>query len=455
MKYFLMIAKKGELGIMNLYNTIIKKLIRVIESIINLKILNFLFIQLDLLYSSSTKNMLYKQHKLLKNILRYASKHSKYYRQLMSNRTTKTVLDEYPFLTKKVIRENYEDLISDKQSHMIFWESYTGGSTGEPLKFLNQCSIDGRFQQKMWRRMGYKKGDIILAMDGTKIDKDKIEKGIYWCIKSNKQLPYGGYALSSLYLNSNNIQAYVDYICELQPSFIRGYPAFIYSIASYIVEHNIKLHFKIKGIQLTSESSYGYQHEIIKKAFNTKIFLQYGHTECCVFGYTFDESLRYRVEPLYGYVEIIKDNGELAKPGEAGEVIVTTLHNYIMPLIRYRTGDYAVFGGKDKNGIILNSVLGRTQDYIYNIEREKVLLTALIFGQHFHALGKIQRWQIEQFEYGKVVMHIIPTSNYSSSDEDEIRQLFLEKGHVECIFDYVDTIPTTMRGKSMMLNQHL
>ncbi|MGJ7920803.1 hypothetical protein [Neobacillus sp. LXY-4] len=428
---------------------------RICKSVINLKILNFIFIKIDLIYSSSTKNMLGKQQKLLNKILRYANKHCEYYKGIMLNNPKQAVLEEYPFLTKQIIRGNYEKLISNQRSRMIFWESYTGGSTGEPLKFLNQCSVDGQFQAKFWRRMGYKKGDIILAMDGTKIDKDIIEKGIYWVQKSNKQLPYGGYALSSLYLNKNNIQSYIDYICKLQPSFIRGYPSFIYTIAMYIIEHKIKLDFNIKGIQLTAESSFEYQHEIMRKAFNTKIFMQYGHTECCVFGYTYDESLRYRIEPLYGYIEIIKDNEEPAKPGEIGEVVVTTLHNYIMPLIRYRTGDYAIFGGKDKNGIILDSVLGRTQDYIYSVNEEKVLLTALIFAQHFKALGNIERWQIEQFEYGKVVMHIIPTNNYSSSDENEIRQLFWEKGHVECVFNYVDAIPTTMRGKSMMLVQHL
>jgi phenylacetate-CoA ligase len=43
-------------------------------------------------------------------------------------------------------------------------------------------------------------------------------------------------------------------------------------------------------------------------------------------------------------IEILRDDGSPAKPGETGRVIVTPLFNYAMPLIRYELGDFAEVG---------------------------------------------------------------------------------------------------------------
>jgi phenylacetate-CoA ligase len=45
------------------------------------------------------------------------------------------------------------------------------------------------------------------------------------------------------------------------------------------------------------------------------------------------------------FVEILRDDGTACAPGETGRVIVTDLHNFAMPLIRYDVGDYAEAGG--------------------------------------------------------------------------------------------------------------
>ena len=211
----------------------------------------------------------------------------------------------------------------------------------------------------------------------------------------------------------------------------------------------------IKAVELTSESAFDYQIEKIKTVLNTKVYLQYGHTESCICAYTYDESYIYRCEPLYGYVEILDQNGQHVQIGEIGEVVVTSLYNRAMPLIRYKTGDFAEFGGKDDRYVYLNKVLGRTQDYIVNKNGDKVLLTALIFGQHFKAMEHIRKWQIEQFEIGKLVINVIKGDNYSNADEKEIYNLFEKLGNVHSVFNYVDEIPLTPRGKSKMLIQHL
>ena len=78
-----------------------------------------------------------------------------------------------------------------------------------------------------------------------------------------------------------------------------------------------------------------------------------------------DES--YHVMAENYLVEILDDAGEPCAEGETGRVIVTDLHNYAMPLVRYETGDYAEPGapGRGPRGLpTLRRILGRKRNMI-------------------------------------------------------------------------------------------
>lgn len=405
-------------------------------------------------YSLSENNVFDKQKRLLSKTLKYTSKHVPYYNQLLSDKKDLNIFD-FPIVSKKLISENYRDFLSERINRYVCTEGYTGGSTGEPFHIILNGGYEYHFGLRKWRTYGYCKNDTILAMDGSKLPNDLIENNIFWNAKNKDAIPFGNYLLSSLYLTDENAECYCRFLFDLKPKFIRGYPSFIYSVACYAKEKNINLNGFCKGIELTSENAYKYQIEFIKSIYGCPVYLQYGHAEACVFGFSVDDTYVYRIEPLYGYVEVVDENGNHVKEGKVGEVVVTTLHNRALPLIRYRTGDYAEYGGMDARYIYLNKVLGRTQDYIINRENKKVLLTALIFGQHNSAMRKILKWQMEQFEIGKINLHIIKTEEYCEKDEISLRDMLKKLGNVSVEFDYTDNIPVTPRGKSKMLIQHL
>lgn len=404
--------------------------------------------------SLSEKNVFEKQEKLLNRILVHAVKNTSFYNELLGKQGKNTLIN-FPIVDKKFITNRFEDFCIKNKSNYEYYDSFTGGSTGEPFHLLKNGGYEYDFGIKRWSFYGYSKGELLIALDGSTIDKSDLDKGIYWKKKPGKNLPFGTYALSSLYFNENNADIYCRYIVDMAPDYIRGYPSFVYAIACYAEKAGWEVGKSVKAIELTSESTYPYQIEKIAKVFGAKVYLQYGHTEACVCAYTYDDTYRYRVEPLYGYVEVLDEEGNHVKEGEIGEVVVTTLHNYVMPLIRYRTGDFAEYGGKDDRYMYLNRVLGRTQDYIIDKNCNKVLLTALIFAQHCNALGHITKWQLEQNIKGEVIAHIVKGEKFTTDDEFEIRELFKKSGNVETIFDYVEEIPLTPRGKSKMLKQNI
>lgn len=389
------------------------------------------------------------QHQLDK-ILHYCIKYVPYYQ----GKHYQTLTD-FPVIGKTDFLARKDQFLSTKIASFPYRTATTGGSTGEPFGFLISPQYDDIHQEFLWRYMGYQDGDKILGMGGLKVSKEDLQKNIYWKKCSDKQLPYAGYRLSSIYLNHNTFPYYYDYINQLQPSFIRGYVSAVYSVAKWMDEQSLTLSYQIKGIELTSESVFEYQIALIEKVFHTKVFLQYGHTEACIFAYSYDSTHKYKCSPFYGYVEVLNEQNEQVREGETGEVVVTSFTNFAQPFIRYRTGDLAEYGGTENGIVTLNKVYGRTQDFVYNGKKEQSLLTAIIFGLHYSAFNHIIRWQIEQFEYGVIQFHIIPSESFTSGDEEEIRKTFREQADIEAQFTYVKELPVTPRGKSKLLIQHL
>lgn len=403
------------------------------------------------------------QNKRLRRVLKHSFKNSEYYRNemlqknisLKKNTDIRKELSKLPLLTKDTLRSKNESVINFNKDKSFMTYITTGGSTGEPLGFYSFGGFDREHQIFLYKLYNYKSGDKILTLDGTTVNKEVVEKGVYWTRKSKKDLPYGSMALSSHYLTEENIDAYIDYIFDFKPAFIRGYPSFITKIAIEMIKNKKIVNWTLKGVQLTSESFSEEQVNIVNMAFGSKVFSQYGHSEASVFGYSIDESLLIYCSPLYGYTEILNEAGEQVSENEIGEIVVTGFNNYGQSFIRYKTGDLGSFK-KEENGIkILNKVIGRTQDVVYGINGEEVRLTALIFGRHYKAMGRVKKWQLIQHKKGEIIFQIIKDKDFSSKDENEIRDNFLEIANIKTDFIYVNDIPLTARGKSKLLIQNI
>lgn len=406
-------------------------------------------------FSEGEKTILQKNRMLV--LLQHAYKNCPYYRRLFerSNINVNSLdnLPEIPILTKEIIREHGSDMIACNINKFSLVRRNTGGSTGEPLEFYsdrNACALDLAYHKFLYRKIGYHPGDVIAAAGGITIPKRYRDKNIYWTRQSRYNIWYH-IGFSGIYLNDNTVGYYFEQFVRSRPAILRGYPSFWDTLARYILARGIKIDFKVKGANLTAETCLPAQREAIETAFNTKTFLEYGQTELSLFCYTDGSSYTYQTAPLYGYIEVIKDNGEYANEGEEGDVIATSLCNLGMPFIRYKTGDRIVVLRRAGGMVWFNDFQGRTQDYILDKDNQKVALTSLIFGQHFKAFKNIVRWQFQQEEIGKVCLKVVKGPSYNQEDEKEIKGIIAGSSRVDLDIRYVDQISTEKNGKFLFL----
>jgi phenylacetate-CoA ligase len=123
---------------------------------------------------------------------------------------------------------------------------------------------------------------------------------------------------------------------------------------------------------------YEHDREYLARIFGAPVFNRYGCREVGDIANEVPNADGLIVNSDRLFVEILNDKGERCAPGEQGEVVVTDLENYGMPLIRYRIGDLARWSpetarGGDKYPFpMLESVDGRTLDVIQSPNGNRV-----------------------------------------------------------------------------------
>lgn len=410
-------------------------------------------------YNEAKNNWKFVQEQNLKEILGYAVLHCPYYQGLYGMRQVnepKTLLKSLPLLDKQTILnvggQIYSDIITEDWN---LWLN-TGGSTGNPLHFpalYTSKPWENICQMMLYMQMGYKRGDTIVCVSGERISDEDLAQHVYWGESAN--FPYGKVHFSTLHIDNDTIGHYWNKLIEVSPKFMRGYPSGILELCRLARQRGLFPSFKMKGIYLTSENFTQDDKDEISNFFHCPVYGQYGHTESSIFAVQTPDSDAYICNPLYGYTEVLDENGKQVEIGELGEIVVTGFIEHGLPFIRYKTGDLAIYGGETEYGeTILKKLLGRSVDFIYNKNQEKIYLVGFIFGGHISAFNHIQSWQIHQVEIGKVNLRIVKGEGYDEDVEEELQNLFAQK-NIDVDFQYVGKIEKTIRGKQKFLIQEL
>ena len=81
-------------------------------------------------------------------------------------------------------------------------------------------------------------------------------------------------------------------------------------------------------------------------------------------------------------LEVLDEDGENVSAGERGKVVVTNLHSFAMPIIRYEIGDIVVPTTEEcscgRSGYLLKSIEGRNDDFI-KLPNNKVISPSVLF----------------------------------------------------------------------------
>ena len=334
------------------------------------------------------------QDKKLKKLVLYSWENVPYYKKILEKSRVvvngKVNLNNYsriPILTKEIIKKEGKNLYSKEKRKGVF-ENTSGGSTGEPVRFLQDKEYDEwNKANKIFYKIvaGQDIGEIELRFWGS--ERDLLEG------KETPKIRFRNWAYNRKEFNTFKMseKEMLDYVKkwnEYNPSWVESYVQSIYEFAKFIEKNKLKIKSPENGILTSAGTLYLEMKETLERVFRCKVYNRYGSREV---GDLACGSDKLKISFWNQKVEIINK-----------KVYVTNLNNYSMPLIRYEIGDMAEFG---KNEFELGKVLGRVNNMVKTskgIVDSAAITSALYFdlkGKLFTSFSKYQLIQKKKDEF--------------------------------------------------------
>jgi len=356
-------------------------------------------------------------------------------------------ISRLPSIQKKDIIYSQSLMTGDTGFSLFATKKTTGGSTGEPVTIYKNPRALAAERAVTW--VGYEWAGISIADRHVRIWGDPID--IKQTLKRRVvDLFANRLRLSAFALSDKQFDDYYHKLVNFKPIYLYGYVSALLSFSEYLSKNDLMLPKTVKSVIATSEVLTPWIKSEMEKNFGVRVYNEYG---CGEVG-----SIAHECES--GGLHLMETNLIVevdAEDGDEGELIVTDLTNYLMPLIRYRIGDYgAIDLSMCKCGRMLKklkNIHGRAYDCLVRLNGDKVHPEAVmyIFEMVKSKYGaQINKFKVIQKSLAVLdVLLIVPHDKLKSEVEDVIKNELMNKlPDIEYVnFKYVNRIDREQSGK--------
>lgn len=388
----------------------------------------------------------------LKETLLYAYENTVYYKKTFDmlqvdprDVNHRRDLESFPLIDKDTVKENFDDMIVNNYSSNDTFYVSTGGSTSEPMKFLQsknvwkkELALDTVYLEKfgytpMMPRATFRGGEF-----------ETKNNHVYW----NLNPMYNEIHFSPFHLSVETVGYYAKKLDVLRAEMYLSYPSSLLLLIDSLEAKNIVLDTHPKLILLISEGVNTHEVEKISNYFkNSKIISFYGHSERLIFGVADNHLLEtYQIDRRYGLFELVdSEKKSIYTHQKYGEIVGTSFDNWSMPLIRYKTGDFTEYS--NANTYTINHIDGRKNDYLVGFNGSKIFITGIT--GHSKVFDNVRQYQFVQERIGEVELLIIADQKFTDKDKKSILEAIHKRvgNNIKFSLKCVDQFIMTTRGK--------
>lgn len=243
-----------------------------------------------------------------------------------------------PLLDRDRLRSERERLVAtDRAARGAAWDA-TGGSTGEPVRFLRSRASQAWMvanEERMWRWYGVRPGARQAFLWGADRDvpPDEDERSLRARLLAQRRF-------NAFLLTDERCEFFARRLADFRPDMVYGYGSALRRFARWLGRAGIRVPAPI-AIRSTADVLAPEGRELVADAFGAPVYDYYGARDAGPIAGECSEGDGLHVFSDLVWVEILDELGRECAPGVSGEVVVTRLREHAMPLIRYRTGDRA------------------------------------------------------------------------------------------------------------------
>ena len=329
---------------------------------------------------------------------------------------------DIPIITKKDIQKPLETILSKEYKNKALFKNSTSGSSGNPFffakdKFAHAMTWELIINRYSWHKIEYGKS-LQARFYGIPLG------GYKYYIEKLKDLISARVRFPVFDLSDKLLDSYIE-VFRLRPfEYINGYTASLVFFANHCMNKGIILKEICPSLKIcipTSETCTADDREILQKGFGVKVVNEYGCAEMDVIAFE-DNDGDWIISDENVYLEVVDDDNRPVVKGQNGKIILTSLHNKAIPLIRYEVGDLgALRPAKKGNFNVLESLSGRTNDFAIMPNGRKV--PALTFYYVTKTLIKehlaVKEFIIKQTNLNVFVIEYVSEMEFT----DEIKEI--------------------------------
>lgn len=238
-------------------------------------------------------------------------------------------------------------------------------------------------------------------------------------------------------------------LLDFRPDILYGLPSALCEIAECVDQLSGAV--RPRRVFTSGELLVRARRERLNAAFECPVLDVYGTSETKEIAFECTEgSLHINADVIF--LEVLNEQGSRCDIGEEGEIVVTSLVNSAMPLVRFRTGDRGrLLSGRCSCGLQLGRlgvVTGREVDMLQlagGVRLSPYALTAAIEG-----VPGVRRYQVVQADESRLTVKVILGEQAAADEvEDGIRSAVsaATNGRAAASVELVDDLPRGPGGK--------
>lgn len=374
-------------------------------------------------------------------------------------------LSALPILNREDVQDNFSQMCSPHYSVELGNASIikTSGTTGQPVEVLQSnknLSMFALLKQRELRMFRFDTqqsfASIRSATDLPKPNGKPLNKGEefrlnHWPLVG-QHFQTGSFVCIG---NNTNIEQQVLWLQSQRPSYLLAHSADLEHLAlTYQPLGNADY---LNGMLAISQQMKDSMRRNIARSFPAPLHQNYGLNEIGLVASRCPESDHYHVHAEHCFVEVTDNEGRPLPPGQQGHLLITSLGNPAMPLLRYDSDDLAELPTEPcpcgRTLFSFRNIEGRYRRNAYLPEGTWEFWDALLNALNEvpkEQFAQLRQYQLHQYRDGRFQLRIVAAKELAVTLETNLRQCiehFLHGAAARLELLQVDEIPRPASGK--------
>lgn len=330
------------------------------------------------------------------------------------------------------------------------------GSTGEPVS-VQRTGLNGliwkvmTLREHLWQRRDFMQS--LAVVRAQLAEKDTARHGVSW---ADWGPPVNHLFVSGPSYGMNlqtDIPRQAEWLRQILPGYLLTYPSNLSALLDLAEADPVDLAGLGRLIQVRTigETLHDSLRERCRQVLGVGIADVYSTQEVGVIAIECPQGGGYHVMSEGSILELLRDDDQPCAAGETGRIVVTDLHNFATPLVRYDLGDLAVADEPCTCGRGLpkiRRILGRQRNLLRLPDGRRFWPLVGAFG--YREIAPVRQYQIIQRSLERVTLRLAAERPLSVVEEGALAEKLVEfLGHRFAVdFEYfTPAIPRGPGGK--------